>query len=369
MKVVILSNTVGVIYKFKYELLKKLVEEGHEVFLMAQNENEDIYLERLKKLGIEYKEIKISRRGKNIFEELKLFITYYKILKKYKPERILTYTIKPNIYGSLVSQLLKIPHIVTITGVGTSFQKKNMTRLILILLTKLSLRKARKVFFENVENLKLYINLNLIKKNQEMLVNGSGVNLERFYPMPKTIKKSCPVILFIGRIMREKGIEEYLEAAKKIKKSGFKVEFQILGSWEEEIWKEKVKEYEKKGWVKYLGVSDDVREEIRNCDIVVNPSYHEGMSNVLLEAGAMGKLLLASNIPGGKEIIVDKSLLFEKINIEDMIEKVKIILKMSKINQQKIVEEQIEYIKNKFSRDLVIKQCMEVIEDEDKKKS
>lgn len=364
MKILVIANTVGAIYKFRFELIKKMVEKGHEVLLVAQNENENYGLEALLNLNIKYKEVKMSRRGKNIIKDLDLVRKYYKIIKTFNPDKTLTYTIKPNVYGGIVARLTNNKHIATVTGTGASFQENNWLKKVVVLLNKFALKKTETLFFQNLENRKTYLDFNIIKKENTVMVNGSGVNLKKFYFQEKTIKKDHPSILFIARIMKGKGIEEYLEMARIIIEKGYKVEFQLLGNYEEKQWKEKVENYEKKGYVKYLGVSNDVRKQIINCDIVINPSYSEGMSNALLEAGAMGKLLLGSNIYGIKEIIgpVNKDLLFEKQNVGDMVEKIEKVLCEKEKVKIKQIEKQMAFIKDNFSRDIVVEEYMKAIE-------
>lgn len=363
MKILILGNSILGLYKFRKEIVIAFLKEGNEVYISTPRNN-NIYVEKLEKLGAKFIETDIDRRGINPLKDIGLIKNYIKIIKDIKPGIILGYTIKPNIYGSIVAQFLNVKHINNITGLGTSFQKNNILSKFLKILYKVSFRKSKCVFFQNEENRDFFIKNNLIKNKKHILIPGSGVNLEEFYPLEKTIKKDKTSILFIGRVMKEKGIVEYLETAKAIVEFGYNVNFEIVGSWEEKAWEEKVMDYEKKGYVKFLGFSSDVREQIRNTDIVVNPSYHEGMSNILLESGAMGKVLLASNISGCKEIIPNRSMLFEKANIESIIGKIKKVLNMSKIEQEKIVQEQRKYIKENFDRNLIIEKYIEVIKEE-----
>ena len=231
------------------------------------------------------------------------------------------------------------------------------------MLYKLAFRKSTQVIFQNQENLDLFLKLKLIDPPRTTLVPGSGVNLEKFQPQARTEKKAYPIILFIARVMKEKGIEEYLEAAKQIIAKGYQVEFQILGSWEESIWQKKVERYQELGYVKYLGTSNDVRVQIRNVDIVLNPSYHEGMSNVLLEAGAMGKLLMGSSISGIKEIIepVNPSLLFKKEDREDLVRKLEFLLNRPATETVALAVKQKEFIEKEFSRETIVNKYLEVI--------
>lgn len=360
-RIMILCNSCEGLYKFRKELLEQLAGNFQIVIITPFDEKE--YIEELEKMGCNLIEIPINRRGKNIFEELKLIKFYYKFLKELKPDKILTYTIKPNIYGGIVSQMLKLKYISTITGIGTAFQNDGILKKLVIFLNKIALRKAEKVFFQNTTNLDIYLKNKIIKKEQCQLVNGSGVNLEKFKYGIK-IKKEPLKILFIGRLMKEKGIEEYLEAVKRIKKKYLgRVIFQILGQYEEEKYKVEIDKLINEGNLEYLGVSNDVRREISQVQCLVNPSWHEGMSNVLLEAGAMKRFLIASDIPGCKEIVLDKEtgFTFEKKNIDDLEKKIEKFISLSESEYEEYIEKSYNHIKNNFSREKVIEEYLKVI--------
>lgn len=360
-KIVILCNSCIGLYKFRKELLEQLVKTFQVIIATPFDEKE--YIEELEKMGCNLVEIPINRRGKNIFEELRLIKFYYKFLKEIKPDKVLTYTIKPNIYGGIVSQRLKLKYISTVTGIGTAFQSNGMLKKLVIFLNKLALRRAEKVFFQNDTNLAIYLKNKIVKKEQCQLVKGSGVNLEKFKCNIK-IKEEPIKILFIGRIMKEKGIDEYLEVVKRIKrKYSNKVFFQILGQYEEEKYKVEIDKLTNEGNLEYLGVSNDVRREMSQVHCLVNPSWHEGMSNVLLEAGAMKRFLIASDIPGCKEIVLDKEtgFTFEKKNIDDLEKKIKKFISLSEIEYKKYIENSYNHIKNNFSREKVIEEYLKVI--------
>lgn len=360
-KIVILCNSCIGLYKFRKELLEQLVKTFQVIIATPFDEKE--YIEELEKMGCNLVEIPINRRGKNIFEELRLIKFYYKFLKEIKPDKVLTYTIKPNIYGGIVSQRLKLKYISTVTGIGTAFQSNGMLKKLVIFLNKLALRRAEKVFFQNDTNLAIYLKNKIVKKEQCQLVKGSGVNLEKFKCNIK-IKEEPIKILFIGRIMKEKGIDEYLEVVKRIKrKYSNKVFFQILGQYEEEKYKVEIDKLTNEGNLEYLGVSNDVRREMSQVHCLVNPSWHEGMSNVLLEAGAMKRFLIASDIPGCKEIVLDKEtgFTFEKKNIDDLEKKIEKFISLSEIEYKKYIENSYNHIKNNFSREKVIEEYLKVI--------
>ncbi len=354
MKILLLANTVGVIYKFRFELVETLIEKGHEVHVIAYNENEDYYVSEMKKIGVSFYNVEITRRGKNPFSELVLIYNYYKNIRKINPNFTYIYTIKPNIYGSLICRILNINYVNTVTGVGTSFQNTNILAFLLKNLLKISFDKSKKVFFQNKDNLDLFLKLGIVKESNVCLVAGSGVNVDKYQPMKKTIVKNYPVILFIGRIMKEKGIYEYLEVSKHFFDKKIKVEFQVLGQCEEEEAYQKVLEYHKENYITYMGVVDDTRDIIKNCDIVINPSWHEGMSNVLLEAGAMGKILIGSDISGIREIINDENMLF-KVNSSEMIIE---ILKKTMMNNL-MNYEQYNHIISNFSRISIIEKYLD----------
>lgn len=361
--IVILSNEIGIIYKFRFELLKELVKNNNVFLLSPRTEGQDFFLSEILTLKIKYIEIKLNRRTCNPFQEIAILKQYYKILKKINPDKILTYTIKPNIYGGMVSQILKIKYIPTITGIGTAFQNKGILKKVVVFLNKLALRKADKVFFQNNNNLNIYLKNKIVSKEQYQLVNGSGVNLERFKLELK--EKQEPLkILFIGRIMKEKGIEEYLEVVNRLKKKYLnKVIFQVLGSYEELNYKDTIERLEREEIIEYLGTSNDVRKEISEVHCLVNPSWHEGMSNVLLEAGAMKRFLIASDIPGCREIVLNNrtGFTFEKKNVDNLEEKIEKFISLSKNEYKEYIEKSYDYIKNNFSREKVIEEYLKVI--------
>ena len=210
----------------------------------------------------------------------------------------------------------------------------------------------------------LFINNKLVERSKCSLIPGSSVNIEKFKPMKKTKEDDIIRFLFIGRIMKEKGIEEYLQVAKNITSKYSNVEFQILGSFEEDRYKDIIYNNKNKG-IKYLGRSDDVRNEIREVDCIVNPSYHEGMSNVLLEGAAMGKPLIASNIPGCKEIIEEgyNGYLFEVRSVKSMEEKLIKLIELDKEEKDIMGKNSRKKVEKEFDRNIVINEYMKVIND------
>lgn len=302
-KVLILTNNASGLYSFRFELIERLIQMNFDVYFAVPQTMDDKKIGLITDSGAKYLYSPMNRRGMNPFEDLKLIKCYKKLIKDINPDVILTYTIKSNIYGNYVANKWGIPVIMNITGIGTSLASGKF-KWIIRKLYKYACRKSRYVFFQNEGNHNYFITNNLVNADKTRIIPGSGVNIEKFVQADKTKDYGITKFLFIGRMMKDKGIDEYLEAAQNITNKYDNVEFQILGSAEEKKYKSIIDNISN-GRIRYLGKSDDVRNEIREVDCIVNPSYHEGMSNVLLEGAAMGKPLIASNIPGCKEIIDD----------------------------------------------------------------
>ena len=215
-KVLILSNHFATIYKFRRELVEKLVEKGYEVVVSLPKGDDNKEIEAL---GVRIIETDVDRKSLNPIKDIKLFLDYLKIIKKEKPDIAIGYTIKPNIYGGMASRIRKTPFIANVTGIGSAYYKGGMLKKIVSTLYKVGLKKAKSVFFENVQNAQVMIDDKTITKEQAVVMNGAGVNLERFSfsPMPKD---DITKFLFVGRVMEEKGVNELFDAIKKIADEG-----------------------------------------------------------------------------------------------------------------------------------------------------
>lgn len=360
-KILILANNVGGLYNFRFELIQSFLKEGLEVyFTVPQNINNE-KVELLIQAGGKYIHTPMNRRGKNLLEDLKLINNYKKIIKDVNPDIILTYTIKPNIYGNYAANKFKIPVIMNITGIGSSLATGKFKELIKIMY-RYAGKKSTKVFFQNKGNQDFFISNNLVTRDKATIIPGSGVNFEKFKPIESNNKDEIIRFLFIGRLMRDKGIEEYLQVAENITKKYSNIEFQILGSFEEEKYKNIIDNNENER-IKYLGSSNDVRKEIKEVDCIVNPSYHEGMSNVLLEGGAMGKPLIASNIPGCKEIIDDgiNGFLFKVKSSKDLEKKIIEFIELEEDKKIEMGKSSRKKVVKEFDRNIVIDEYMKTI--------
>src|SRR5699024_9352930 len=350
-KVLILVNHDVVIYNFRLELVEELIEENHEVYISSP------YGERIDdliNLGCHYIETPISRRGTNIVEDYKLFMYYRSILKNIRPDVVLTFTIKPNIYGGMACRIMKVPYIANITGLGTAVENGGIMQRITTFLYKIAFKNITCVFFQNEANKQFFIDKNIAIGKHELLP-GSGVNLERFplleYPSDEVIR-----FVFISRIMKEKGIDQYLEAAKTIKAKYPNTEFHVCGFCEED-YEEVLNQYEKQGIIIYHGMVRNIVEVLEKMHCTIHPTYYpEGMSNVLLESAACGKPLITTNRSGCREIVDEgvTGLLNKEKNTNTIVKSIEKFILNTNENRKKMGIKSREKVANEFSRELVV---------------
>lgn len=298
MQILILANHSGGLYDFRKDLIAALKQHAEVSVAVPRNDRWD----ELQALADRVIELPIDRRGMNPARDAKLLGQYRAILKRLRPDLVLTYTIKPNIYGGLACRELHIPYAVNITGLGSAIENGSWLKRFVLTLYKPVLAGAKVVFFENAGNRDTLAATGVVPRGRDVVLHGAGVNLEDYpcqpYPQEGTVR-----FLFVGRVMHEKGVDELFAAAKRMKQMyGDGVEFHIVGSFEEG-YKPLMDELEQTGVVKYHGYQSDMKHFYAMADCVVLPSYHEGMSNVLLEAAASGRPLITSDIPGCREAV------------------------------------------------------------------
>lgn len=299
MRILILANNDVGLYKFRKELLCELIAAGNELYAALPGGE---YIADLEKIGVRHIHTQIDRRGINPLKDIKLIVRYFRIMLDLKPELVITYTVKPNVYGSLASRLLGIEYAVNVTGLGSAFQQDNFVKRLVCFLYKTGCRDAKLAFFENEENRRVFVENKLIKPEQAYMLNGAGVSLTD-YNFAQYPGEEEPInFLFIGRVMKEKGIEELFAAARKMKKEYPAVSFSIVGPMEDE-YGALIAALEAEAVIKYHGYQRDVKPFIEKCHCFVLPSYHEGMANTLLEAAAMGRPLITSRIHGCMEAV------------------------------------------------------------------
>lgn len=317
MTILILANSDVGLYQFRKELIANLLTQ-HRVMIGLPKGN---LVRPLEEMGCEFYEIPVDRRGMNPVKDLKLILQYIQIMKREKPDLVITYTIKPNIYGGMVCRLLGIPYAANITGLGTTFQKPGLLRSFVTWMYKIALKKASVVFFENQENLEILRDMGIVTAEQCCLLNGAGVNLEHFQPAPYPTEETPVRFLFVGRIMAEKGIDELLAAMKRLISEGYACTLDVLG-YAEEDYTGIIRECEAAGWLRFHGYQTDVRPFIEKAHCFVLPSWHEGMANTNLECAAMARPVITSNIHGCKEAVESgvSGLLCEPKNADSLYE-------------------------------------------------
>lgn len=297
-RIVILANQSGGLYDFRKDLMIALQEKAEVYTVVPHNDRWD----ELQALADRVIELPIDRRGMNPARDAKLLGQYRAILKRLRPDLVLTYTIKPNIYGGLACRELHIPYAVNITGLGSAIENGGWLKRFVLTLYKPVLAGAKVVFFENAGNRDTLAAAGVVLQGRDVVLNGAGVNLEDYPSQPYPLEGAVR-FLFVGRVMHEKGVDELFVAAKRMKQThGDGVEFHIIGSFEEG-YKPLMDELEQTGVVKYHGYQSDMKHFYAMAGCVVLPSYHEGMSNVLLEAAASGRPLITSDIPGCREAV------------------------------------------------------------------
>lgn len=325
-KVLFLVNHDVVIYNFRLELVERLLADGHQVVISSPYGER---IEALKELGCEYHDVALSRHGMNPLQELKLLASYLRLIRKVKPDMVFTYTIKPNIYGGMACALLGVPYVANITGLGTAVENPGLTQKLTVLLYKLAFTRIQRVFFQNEENRAFFAHRKIALKKHGMLP-GSGVNLQRFVPLEYPADDTVE-FLFIARIMKEKGIDQYLEAAEYITKKYPHTKFHICGFCEAE-YEGRLEECQKAGTVIYHGMVSNVREYIARTHCTVHPTYYpEGLSNVLLESSACARPIITTDRSGCREVIdagVNGFVVRQK-DSKDLIEKIEQFLSLS----------------------------------------
>lgn len=362
-RVVIVVNTAWNVYNFRLGLIKSLQKSGYEVSVIAPK---DMYVEKLLEYKIKHYNVEMDNKGSNVLKDIGLILQYYKILKTIKPDIILSYTIKPNIYTSFVSKILDIPVVCNVSGLGSAFVSQTFVSHIVKFLYKVAFLFANRVFFQNISDQQFFISHKLVDKNVSQLIAGSGIDTALY--QPTSIKQSLkPKFIMVARLIKDKGVLEYIEAAKVIKSKYKDIEFALLGDFyfdnPTSITHQEVQKWCDDGIIEYLGVSDNVKDIVQEYDCVVLPSYREGLSRVLLEAASMSKPIVTTDIAGCKEVVEDgvNGFLCKVKDVESLVEALEKMIKLSTTQREEMGLKGREKVIKEFSEDLVIDAYFEVI--------
>ncbi len=359
MKILILANNDVGLYKFRKELLDRLLKEGNEVFISLPY---GAFVDEMTRMGCTFIDTPIQRRGTNPITDLKLMKQYDQMIRQIRPDVVLTYTIKPNVYGGLACQKNKVPYIANVTGLGSAVENGGLMQKITVFLYRLGLRKADTVFFQNQANRDFMMKQKAVKGN-DRLIPGSGVNLEQYryvkYPDHDTVD-----FVYVGRLMKEKGFDLYASAAEKIRAKYPMSRFHVCGDYEED-YKDRVEGLVKNDVIIYHGLVDRMTDIYAAVDCTVHPTYYpEGMSNVLLESLACGRPIITTDRPGCREIVEDgvNGFVVRQNDEEDLIEKIEKFIGLSQKEKEELGINGRRKVEEEFDRNIVIEEYLKAIE-------
>jgi glycosyltransferase involved in cell wall biosynthesis len=311
----------------------------------------------------------MDNQGTNPVRDLLLLWHFFRLLSIERPDVCLCYTVKPNVYGSLAARALGIPVINNITGLGAVFMKEGWLNQLVKWLYKVSLSRSKKVFFQNDDDRQLFITNRLLSEDVTDLLPGSGINLEKFAPFPLPLPRKTPIrFLLIARMLWDKGVGEFVEAARLLKQRGVDAEFCLLGFLDVKnpaaISHQQMNDWVSEGVVRYLGVSDNVREEIAQVDCVVLPSYREGTPRTLLEAAAMARPIVTTDAVGCRTVVDDgtNGFLCKPKDAFDLADKMERIVSMSPFEREIMGLRGRNKVEREFDEQIVIEKCLSAIE-------
>ena len=366
--IALLTNNDDDIYCFRKELIESLIEAGYDLLISCP------YGEKFELMGhvsYIYDDPVIDRRGTNVAADLKLLLHYRTLFSKYKPDVVLTYTAKPNVYASIAARQLKIPYINNVTGFGSVLNQKGLLRSFIMGLFKFAYRGAACIMFQNATNMALALEQGMVKGDY-LLIPGSGVDLVRFplqpYPSGGNGSEGDTVVFnYIGRVLHDKGVDDYIAAAKRIREKYPSTEFNMIGFIEptESHYAEDLRILGDQSIVQYRGSQKDVKPFIARAHAIIHPStYGEGMSNVLLENAASGRFLITTDNPGCRETVVDgqSGYIYPGGNVDALVEKIEEFLAMPNETRRQMGEAGRRHVEQNFSRGLVVEAYQEKIQ-------
>jgi galacturonosyltransferase len=365
--IALLTNNDDDVYCFRKELIEALLDDGYQILISCPDGPK---FELMKEIPYIYDNPDIDRRGTNPIKDMALMAHYWKLFSKYRPAIVLTYTAKPNVYASIAAHQLGIPVINNLTGLGSVVNEKGLKKSLIMWLFKVAYRKSSCMMFQNETNMKVAIDQGMVK-GKYRLIPGSGVDTDRYplqpYPEGGDGKTGEPVVFnYIGRILHDKGVDDYIEAAKRIKKNFPQTEFNLMGFIEPtEIHYEKdLKELQEQGIVIYRGSLKDVKPYISRSHCTIHPStYGEGMSNVLLESASSGRFLITTNNPGCEETVEDgkTGYIYQGGNVDDLVHTIERFLVLPNNQRRAAGELGRKRMEEIFSRNIVIRAYKEEI--------
>lgn len=369
--IAIFINTSWNIYNFRLQLMKSLQREGYRVVAIAPR---DEFSQNIEEDGFEYYSIDINNMGTNPFEDIKLTAAIFRLYQKIRPDLLLHYTIKPNIYGCFAAKLAGVPVVSNISGLGTVFLSDSLSYKLARTLYRFSLHIPRKIFFQNPHDLDHFVSKKLVAVEKTELLPGSGIDPQHFQPVQNENQQDRPfVFLLIARMLKDKGVVEFVDAAQSLlqrQREGERgIEFWLLGSLypgnPTAIPQQEINAWTQQPGIKYLGYTDDVMSVIARCDCVVLPSYREGLSRVLLEAGSMAKPLITTDVPGCKDVVDDgvNGYLCKVKDTDSLAQQMAKMLSLSVAEREEMGKAGRRKVINEFSEHLVIDKYLNTVKE------
>ena len=364
MRIGIVANSAWNIFNFRKGLIKALIANHHTIVAIAPR---DEYTDKLRQMGCQFCEIKMDAKGTSPRKDARLIYCLKKSYINQRLDLVFHYTIKPNIYGTLAAKLARVAAVNNVTGLGTMFTRDNIKSKIARALYRFSFRYPKLVFFQNEDDRRLFLRKKLVDKNITDIIPGSGVDIKFFSPRPHT-KNSVFVFLMVARLLYDKGIVEYINAIKVLRKKGIIAHFQVLGKIEDRknlgIDQATISQWEREGLIEYLGKVDDVRPYVRAADCVVLPSYREGTPRALLEAASMGKPIITTDVPGCRETVINNynGFLCAVKDAGDLAEKMIEMLTLDNRRLQQMSWNSRNYAVKKFDQHIIFLKYMKAID-------
>jgi len=364
-KIAVIENGLFSTYTMREGLMQRLLKEGYDVTILTHTNS---FVSQVEKTGLHV--MNIGSGNLNPWKVLKYIFNLYSALKKIQPDVCLTFSIRPAIWGNFITRDLNIPTITNITGVGPLFTSKNLAYRIARSIYRHALQKTRKVFFQNFDDMNLFLQKKFVRKEIAERVPGSGVDYQKFSPITnaKTDEENF-IFLFIGRLIKDKGIFEFVEAARVIRKKFPNIIFNVIGPfWHQNLKSNTITKSDLQNWIvegiiDYQGEKKDIRKFIAEADCIVLPSYREGTSNILLEAASMEKAIITSNTTGCKETVDDEvtGFLCKVKDAEDLADKMEKMYLLSEEDRKTMGKKGRQKIIKEFDKQIVINAYLKAI--------
>ncbi|MCV2361796.1 glycosyltransferase family 4 protein [Paucibacter sp. TC2R-5] len=365
MRIAVVSNTAWYLFNFRLNLMHSLIAAGHSVVAVAP---EDVYCERILTAGVNFENVQISGGGTNPFKEILSVIGLWRVIRRHRIDLVLSYTPKGNLYSALACILRGVPFVPNVSGLGRAFIRKSPATLAAQVLYKLTFGRAYRVFFQNLDDMGVFVNAGLVHTKNAERLPGSGVDLTRFVPAPPPIRShAAPVFLLVARMLWDKGVGEYVEAARKVRALHPECRFQLLGFLDvanpSAISRKQMDEWVTEGVVDYLGKTDDVRPHIFNADCVILPSYREGVPRTLLEAAATARPVITTDAPGCRDTVIDgqTGFLCRPADTADLVEKILKFVSLTHDQRASMGRNGRAFAEENFSEHFVIERYLKVV--------